>query len=218
MATDETRPRIIEAAGPIFAERGFEKATVREICDAAGVGVASINYHFRDKQHLYVLVVEHAYEHLHCSRLPRLDDVPEGPPIERLREWILRLTRKVITARDESWQDRLFAREVQSPTAACEDFLRERIRSDLKPLREVLDAVLPPQTTEADRWRVVHSVLGQVLFYDTYRRFIRIIQNDGDAPLTLDAEQLADHVTRFCTAALGMAPPLSETYVGKTND
>ena len=94
MATDETQTRIIQAAGPIFAEKGYRDATVREICEAANVGSASINYHFRDKQHLYVLVVERAYEEMQCSHPPRLDDVPEMPDPERLAEWILRLTRK----------------------------------------------------------------------------------------------------------------------------
>ena len=48
-----TRNRIIEHAAALFAERGFEKVTVREICDTASVNVAAVNYHFGDKLELY---------------------------------------------------------------------------------------------------------------------------------------------------------------------
>jgi AcrR family transcriptional regulator len=48
-AADDTATRVLNAAGLIFAEKGFKDATVREICSAAGVNLASVNYYFRDK-------------------------------------------------------------------------------------------------------------------------------------------------------------------------
>ncbi len=47
MSTDDTQARTIEAAGPVFAARGFEVATVREICHRAGVNLAAVNDHRR---------------------------------------------------------------------------------------------------------------------------------------------------------------------------
>ena len=45
MASCNVRDRLLEVAGPVFSEKGFEKTTVREICQKADVNLASVNYY-----------------------------------------------------------------------------------------------------------------------------------------------------------------------------
>ena len=52
--SEKTRDRLLIAACKIFAEKGFQDATIAEICAQAKTNIASVNYHFRDKESLYL--------------------------------------------------------------------------------------------------------------------------------------------------------------------
>ncbi len=48
-----TREAIIHAAMTMFAEKGYAGASIREICQAAGVTKPVLYYHFENKEHLF---------------------------------------------------------------------------------------------------------------------------------------------------------------------
>lgn len=54
------KARILEAAGWLFAQKGFDAASIQQIADAAGVSKATIFHHFPSKRELYIAVVREA--------------------------------------------------------------------------------------------------------------------------------------------------------------
>ena len=50
------REQLIEAAAAVFNRRGYESASLREICEAAGILPGSMYYHFRSKEDLFARV------------------------------------------------------------------------------------------------------------------------------------------------------------------
>jgi len=56
-AESDTRKALVSAGRRLFAERGYEGATVRAITGAAGANVASVAYHFGSKEGLYLQVI-----------------------------------------------------------------------------------------------------------------------------------------------------------------
>lgn len=50
--------RLLDAAESLFAERGLSGVTARQVADAAGVDVALIYYHFKNKSSLFDRVFE----------------------------------------------------------------------------------------------------------------------------------------------------------------
>jgi AcrR family transcriptional regulator len=59
-----TKARILQVAQEVFAERGFDGASTREIAGRAGVNISSLHYHWDSKETLYVAVFEHIFRQL----------------------------------------------------------------------------------------------------------------------------------------------------------
>ena len=203
VAQDLTKSRLLEGAGEEFAEKGFELARVRAICDRAGANLAAINYHFGDKEHLYVEVLREAHR---CGLDPQEERFDRRlSPAERLRTFIHHFLGRVLAMNQpEDWQHRLMLREMLSPTPFSEVLVREMIRPRFEFIKGLMREICP----EADDRRLnalVFSVIGQCLHYKMARRVTeRLIGDEGYRALDLD--YLTDHITAFCLAALGMGP------------
>lgn len=61
MEEKNTRTRIFNAASDLFSSRGFEKVSVREICEAANVKKPVLYYYFKDKDTLLEELVEETF-------------------------------------------------------------------------------------------------------------------------------------------------------------
>jgi AcrR family transcriptional regulator len=210
MATDETRGRIIDAAGPIFAEKGFRDATIREICDVAGVGLASVNYHFRDKRQLYVYVVESAFDAIDRARPMQRQWPPGTPAATRLEQWIAGLVHRVVASSKDSWQDRLLTREFHQPTPECEEVLRKRVDAEAAPLDAILVELLPAGADADDGRQFAVSIIAQILIYDSHRDLVRMLRPEERESDLFDASRIARYVTRVSLAALGLEPPVGQ--------
>src|SRR5262245_6436494 len=58
----DTETRLLEAAGCVFAEKGFDATTVRDVCQRAGVkNIGAVNYYFRSKDNLYEAALRNAF-------------------------------------------------------------------------------------------------------------------------------------------------------------
>ena len=84
-AGEKTRERILEAALPLFAEHGFAGTSTRMIAQAAKVNVATLAYHFEDKEGLYNTVVQRLHEALIAGWQ---GGQPPGNPDDVVKWWV----------------------------------------------------------------------------------------------------------------------------------
>ena len=110
-----TEQRLIEAAGAVFAEKGFRAATIREIIHRAKANIAAVNYHFGDKEALFVEAVKSAYA---CATEGLPPTWPPGtPPVEKLRTFI-RMMATVMNGPVRPSALQLMMREMANPSPA----------------------------------------------------------------------------------------------------
>jgi TetR/AcrR family transcriptional regulator, regulator of cefoperazone and chloramphenicol sensitivity len=177
----ETEQRLLEAAGQVFADRGFAAATVREICERAEANIAAINYHFGDKLGLYQAELS-------------------GPPTARLHAWTLGFLRGLIAKDRAGWPGRLMARELADPSPILAEYIEHGARPRYTLLLEILAAAHPALSDESLR-RSAASVIGQVIFYHHAKPFIdRLAPDQALSEDTLIAT--ATHITAFSLAGL----------------
>lgn len=195
----DARERLLQAAEEVFADYGYEGASVRMICGRAGVNVAGVNYHFGDKERLYIEAVKRAHT---CSArdMPVHELNPPGtPPAEKLERFIRGMVASMhAPARPSAMK--LMMREMAHPGKAAGTVVDEFIRPLAFHLRGVLRELLPHHSQE----RVLltgFSVIAQCLYYRQNRPLSELIfgKEQMDA-LTVD--MVADHVVRFTRSAV----------------
>ena len=69
----ETATRIVEAAEELFAQHGYHGVSLRQITQAAKVNLAAVNYHYYDKQSLYVMILRRLLGSINRSRMELLE-------------------------------------------------------------------------------------------------------------------------------------------------
>ena len=196
----ETRQRLLEAAGEVFAERGFRMATVRDICQRAKANLAAVNYHFGDKERLYAAVLQYTF---HCAEPYPLDLGlgAEASVEERLRAFIRSHLFSLLAEGRPAWHRKLMAREMAEPTRALDTVVDQMIRPEAELLMAIVRDVLGHDAHPQRVWQCASSIIGQCLFYHHARPVI--LRLDPAQTFTPEAiEQLVDHITQFSLAAL----------------
>jgi AcrR family transcriptional regulator len=204
LSAEPTKTRLLEAAGEEFSARGYEGATIRSIAQRAGANIAAVNYHFGDKESLYVQVVLHA----HRSAVPHEPhEMSESlSPPDRLRTWIAQMLRQVLGMEAyPTWHHDVMMREMLRPTRASETLVREVIGPRFQRLRSIIAAICPGLDARALH-AFCFSVVGQCLFYKMTRDMAsRLIGREAFG--ALDQEYLARHISGVMLAALEQWSP-----------
>jgi len=211
---EDTRSKLLDAAGQVFAESGFQAATVREICSCAGVNIALVNYHFGDKLELYTEVLRHSVGALKKGIVNQAMG-STAPPEEAFRELIHAMLLRVCRADRPEWHYRLMQHEFAQPTPAIESVINETMRPVYDRFRELIGGMLglPPGH---DQVRLTtHSVIAQVVHYSNARHVVSRVWPE----LELNPEritQIATHIADFSLAGLRQMAPTPKRKKGPT--
>jgi AcrR family transcriptional regulator len=161
----ETRERLLRTAARLFAERGFKKVTVRDICRTARANVAAVNYHFGDKAGLYREVLQLAAEALRSTTEAAKAAAAGCPPDEKLRRFVQVHLRRMLGIERDDWIHRLINREIADPTPALDTLVDHGLRPRLEYLSTIVAEILDCPLQDPRVTRSVISIQTQAVAY-----------------------------------------------------
>lgn len=153
----ETRRHILEAAGTLFAQDGYESTSVRAIATAAKVDPALIRHHFGDKESLL------AELYIHNTTIPlRLNEAMQAPLEQRGES----LTRAYFQLWEEPETRTLLTAVVKAATTS------ERAGKILSSILSGGSPHAQPPNTPAKTLTSAVALAGTQLFGIVYARYI----------------------------------------------
>jgi AcrR family transcriptional regulator len=198
----ETRARLLNAAARLFAERGFTRVTVRDICQKARANVAAVNYHFGGKDGLYTAVMRMAIETMQGTTEAARAAGQGLPPEQRIRAYVAVFADRLLGSHHETWIHQLMIRELSDPTPALSMVAEEVLKPRLDYLCCTIAELIGCAASDARARRCALSITSQ---------FNSLLWKQAPAePL----EQVAAHIAEFSLGGIrqvGLKPNSAKT-------
>lgn len=132
MDKKDIRSSIIATATRLFAERGLNGVSIRELSTAAGVSISMISYYFEGKDGLYASVLQ---EQFACFDFIRSIKEQQAPPLEKIEEYI---RWSIQRNREYPYLLRYYTSELTNPTRHFSAIVRPALESALHILVEII--------------------------------------------------------------------------------
>ena len=200
----DTKTRLLGSACSVFAEKGYRDATIADICDRAGANIAAVNYHFRDKETLYVEAWRQAFQRS-LEAHPPDGGVPENAPVEdRLRARILSMMARIMDP--ECHEFEMVHKEHANPTGLLAEVMRESIEPTREQFERIVGELLGNGAPAGQVHLCAMSIIAQCMDAVMRQRHRRILPRagplPGPAPTEFGVEIMADHIVRFSLAGI----------------
>jgi AcrR family transcriptional regulator len=200
----ETRRKLLMTASDVFAKKGFQNATIAEICRQAKTNVAAANYHFGGKEALYVESWRFAFEKSLQSYPPDGGVPADSPAEEQLRGRIQSIMRRIIDP--QSHELDIFYKEMANPTGLLAGAIQQSIEPVFRGFAAIVRELLGQHTAEHQVRLCLMSIRAQCfgpLMRERRRKMVSPDPLPSNPDWNLDdLETLVDHVTRFSLAGI----------------
>lgn len=171
---EESRARILESAGKLFAERGYSGVSTRELATAAEANVSAIAYYFRGKKGLYRAVVNKLIEDTEPFFKPTAEKVREGvvaadgdeEKLAELTGWLIEtLLKGILSKGPMRWQMGLMLREFYQPGEGFPIILENRVHPMHDAISGLVAAATGRDTDDPETLLLTCCLVGQCMAF-----------------------------------------------------
>lgn len=199
----ETRQRLLDTALELFAERGFEDVTVRDLSREARVNLAAINYHFGDKLGLYRELIEGAIRGMRGLHEEQLEAAKDLAPEDQLRRYVRTFSPRIADGDQHQRMllMKLVRREIMSPSPLGRRVFERGILPRLEHLSEIIARILDCPPDDARVGLCVLSVHAQFVFLVKAPSGVNLLQEWLGASV-LEVARATEHIIEFSLAGI----------------
>jgi len=161
MADNDCRTTLIATAAPLFAEKGYNGVSVRELAKSAGVNLSMISYYFDGKEGLYAAVLNEQFATL--KRVAEIKNMETDP----LKKFELYVRATVARYRKNPYLLRFYTSELTNPTPCFETIVKPAISGVVQILLETFSEGLSDEQFREglDPTDTVLALAGMINFY-----------------------------------------------------
>jgi AcrR family transcriptional regulator len=199
-----TREKLLDAAERLFFKKGYDAVNVRDLTEAAGVNVASINYHFRGKRNLYREVLRRRLSEIAKGKIDLLGRVAgeSGKPDLRevVRTYVASILREILSSREaEKFMD-IVSVEMSEGGIATDLLFKEMVSPVHRTLRDAIRRARPG-LTDRKISLCISSITGQLFHFLRARGIIKRTMKCGYSKEFMD--EIVEHITDFSLKGIG---------------
>lgn len=204
LSADERKRSIIEAARPLFAERGFHAVTIREIAKAADISEALIYKHFPSKEELYEELLGYTRSMLAVSS-------PEFEALEPGAETLVTLVYLLVEVimldvpgrgEDQKAHERLLFQSLIGDTA----FARGHFNALEATWLDIVTSCIEVATEEGDIISMTTPAANRIWLTHHLAMALNLCHISGEPAFAYQGttEELAEQAITFCLRGIGM--------------
>lgn len=158
----DPKESLLEAAQAVFAAEGFRGATVSKISQAAEANIAAVNYHFGNKENLFIEVIRRSFDMADAVYPVRGDSATGRSVAARLEAFISAFIRRTLDPEAAGDFNRIMSKTVGDDSAPWLRLVEEIERLELGVLREILGDFFGSADVDPKRVdRAMMQVMGQ---------------------------------------------------------
>jgi TetR/AcrR family transcriptional regulator, regulator of cefoperazone and chloramphenicol sensitivity len=188
-------------AGKLFAQRGYDGTSIRDICTEAKTNIAAVSYHFGDKMGLYKAVIEFGID-LGTKKFPFPTQKNNEEPQHLLCRQIESLLCRINGTPESRWYDQIVKREILFPQKNIGNIIDEYcIKPDYVIFTATLKLIEPtaPQELIND---CVFNLMAILSFQAIPAPYFKRVIFQNSKTKHLEIKEIAQSVALFVVAGL----------------
>jgi AcrR family transcriptional regulator len=196
----DTKTKILDAAEKLFADKGFDATSLRDITTIAEVNLAAVNYHFQTKDSLIDAVIARRIAPINKRRLEMLDAAGPNPTVEQLVEAFV----APLVGSDVLPLLPMIGRAFTSPDMFLFRIFKKHLSVVAERFMAGFEAALPSLSPAERSWRFLFMA-GSMSHVLSWSHIIGELTNGACDPTNRKA--VADRLVRFVAAGFRAAEP-----------